>query len=441
MLNLSVVLRPGGYTQAAWRLPDSPMEHGTDFDFYYELTRAAENVAFDAVFCADSLAFNDRDESEHLSQPMEPVSLLSALASRTSHIGLIGTSSTTYYDPYTLARQYGGLDHLSKGRAGWNVVTTADPNAAANYGAQRHMDHDLRYERAAEFVEVTKKLWSSWHDGSIVLDRARGIQTDPGFLRPIDHHGRFFDVKGPLNMPRPPQHWPVLFHAGQSKDGLAVGARYAEGWFAVHWDVEVARVFYADLKRRAGGYGRKPEHIRIMPGLTPILGSTEAEAHALAGRLLELGGRDERERELSAAVGYNIAAANPDDLLDISRLAAPETRLGPQSWYALMYRVLRAKPMTVAQALAAFETVGKSGHLQIVGTPEHVADVMAEWYERKAADGFTIMFANTPAGAFDFFDHVVPILVKRGLFRRQYEGTTLREHLGLPMPPPTESAA
>lgn len=433
MLNLTAVLRPGGYTRSAWRLPASQIQRGTQLGFYTEIAQAAENAAIDALFCADALNLPG-DPWDALAQPLEPMSLLSALAGRTSAIGLIGTFSTTYSQPYNLARQLATLDHVSEGRAGWNVVTSADPSAAANFSTSEHMDHALRYQRAGEFVEVAQKLWDSWQDGAVVLDRANGVMTDPDKTRPIDHHGQFFDVRGPLNVPRTPQGRPVLAHAGQSKDALPVGSKYAEVWFTVQFDLAVAQQSYRQIKQLVAGHGRAPEHCRVLPGLTPIIGSTEEEAQRLAEQLRELGGRDEKDAEISGMVGYDISAADPDSVLDISQINSPEHNLGPQSWPTLLFRVLTAKPMTVREARATFDAVGRSGHLQVVGTPEQVADTMEAWYRGEAADGFTIMSASLPGDAITFFEQVVPILRKRGLFRTEYSGSTLRDHLGLPVP-------
>ncbi|RKN10909.1 LLM class flavin-dependent oxidoreductase [Streptomyces radicis] len=429
-----LLLRPGGYHRAAWRAPDSPVDRATTLAPYLQLARAAEDARFDAVFMADAVSLY-ADPWDHLDQPLEPLTVLSALAPLTEAIGLVATVSTTYYEPYNLARLLASLDHLSGGRAGWNVVTTADPRSAGNFGAAPHPDHAVRYRRAAEFVAVLRALWDSWDDDAAVVDRAAGELTRASRIHPADHHGAFFDVAGPLNVPRPPQGHPVLAHAGQSRDGLAVAPGYAEVLFAVQHDLDTARAFHADIGRRVAAAGRDPRELAVLPGLFAVVGGTEQEARRKAAELRELdGGSGALADELSALLGVDLSARAPDDLVHADEIAAPETLLGPQSWYGLLHRRLTERPTTVARLLDHHARVGRSGHLQLVGTPEQIADEIERWFTGRACDGFVLQPTTVPGSVTDFTTEVVPLLRRRGLFRNDYDGTTLRDHLGLPRP-------
>jgi len=375
-LKLNLFIYPGGHHEAAWRYRESEPDRVLDLDYYIGLARRAEEATFDAIFLADgpALADNIRYASRFR---IEPFTWLSGIAAATSKIGLIATASTTYSEPYNLARLFAGLDHLSKGRAGWNIVTTGAPNAAQNFGLAEHPVHAERYDRAQEFVEVVTKLWDSWEDGALIADPSSGIYADGERIHSIDHIGRRLRVRGPLNTPRTPQGRPVYVQAGSSEDGRSFAARYAEAIFTAHQTLQNAQAFYTDVTARALALGRRQP--LILPGISPFIGSTEAEALALQAEFDEL-----TQPEYS--------------LQQLHRLA------------------------------------GARGHWVVAGTPEQIADQIEEWFTNGAADGFNVM-PPWLTGGFDLFaDHVVPILRSRGLFRRSYTGSTLREHYGLSRP-------
>ena len=349
----------------------------------------------------------------------------------TSRIGLIATVSTSYNSPYNLARRLASLDYVSGGRAGWNVVTTASAEAARNFGLADMPSHADRYERAAEFIDVAFKLWDSWEDGAIVADKTSGVWADESRVRPPAHRGRYFSVAGALNVPRPPQGYPLLVQAGSSEDGKQLAARYAEAVFTAQQTLADAQAFYADLKERARRLGRAPDTIKILPGIVPVIGSTEAEAR-------------EREEELDSLIAPEYAQANLAALLRVPVSALPldaplpddlppEDEIeGAKSRYTLVVNLARRENLTVRQLIARLG--GGRGHRTFTGTPSQVADAIEEWFAGGAADGFNVMPPALPSGLELFVDHVVPILRSRGLFRTGYAGRTLRAHYGLPRP-------
>jgi FMN-dependent oxidoreductase (nitrilotriacetate monooxygenase family) len=420
-----------GHHEASWRLPESDARANTDVDYYERLARAAEAAKFDSLFLADSpVLWND--PGRRPSGRLEPITLLTALARATQRIGLISTASTSYNDPYNLARRFASLDHISGGRAGWNIVTTAGDDAARNFGLDAQPAHAERYARAAEFVEVSRKLWDSWEDDAVVADKERGVHAEAGRVHPIEHVGRFFRVHGPFDVPRSPQGHPVLVQAGSSQDGKEFAARYAEAVFTAQQTLADGQAFYADLKRRAHAAGRHPDEIKILPGIVPVLGSTEAEARALDDELDRLilaeQARDRLAKLLNVAPErLELDAPLPADLPDEDEIE------GAKSRYTLVVELGRRENLTVRQLIGRLG--GGRGHRTMAGTPEQVADTIEHWCTHGAADGFNVMPAVLPSGLELFAAHVVPILQKRGLFRTEYEGTTLREHYGLARPP------
>ena len=419
-----------GHHEASWRLPESDARANTDVDYYERLARAAEAAKFDSLFLADSpVLWND--PGRRPSGRLEPITLLTALARATQRIGLIATASTSYNDPYNLARRFASLDHLSGGRAGWNIVTTAGDEAARNFGLDAQPAHAERYQRAAEFVEVSRKLWDSWEDDAVVADKARGVHALASRVHPIEHAGRFFRVRGPFDVPRSPQGHPVLVQAGSSQDGKEFAARYAEAVFTAQQTLAEGQAFYADLKRRARALGRNPDGIKILPGIVPVLGSTEAEARALDAELDRLIVAEPARDRLALLLGVEperlaLDAPLPGDL------PAEDEIEGAKSRYTLVVELGRRENLTVRELIGRLG--GGRGHRTLAGTPEQVADTIEHWCTHGAADGFNIMPAVLPSGLELFAGHVVPLLQRRGLFRTDYEGTTLREHYGLARP-------
>jgi FMN-dependent oxidoreductase (nitrilotriacetate monooxygenase family) len=429
-LHLNLFIHDTGHHEASWRLPDSdPLAH-IDIGHHERIARIAEAAAFDSLFLADS-PVQFHEPGRRPSGRLEPTVLLTALARATSRIGLIATASTTYNDPYNLARRFASLDHVSGGRAGWNIVTTAGDDAARNFGLEAQPAHRDRYERAAEFVEVSRKLWDSWQDDAIVADKARGVHADADLIHAIDHAGKHFQVSGPLNVPRSPQAHPLLVQAGSSEDGRAFAARYAEAVFTAQQTFEEAREFYADLKRRAGQFGRDPHNIKILPGIVPVLGSTEAEARAADAELESLIVPDYGRNHLAKLLRLPPERLPLDEQLPAD-LPTEDTIEGAKSRFTLIVTLARRERLTVRQLIGRLG--GGRGHRTLAGTPEQVADTIEHWFVSGAADGFNIMPAILPLGLEQFAEHVVPILRRRNLFRTGYRGTTLREHYGLPRP-------
>lgn len=426
-----------GHHEASWRLPESDPYAATDVVHYAELARIAERGTFDSLFLADSPQLNG-DVGRRPLGVLEPLTLLTALVAVTERIGLIATASTSYNSPYNLARRFASLDHVSRGRAGWNIVTTATLDAARNFGLDELPDHAARYARAQEFVEVAQKLWDSWEDDAIVADKGAGVWGDRAKIHPPSHRGDFFSVDGALNIPRSPQGYPLLVQAGSSEDGKALAARFAEAVFTAQQTFDEARAFYTDLKARTVAAGRDPDTIKILPGIVPVIGSTEAEATA-------------KDRELDDAIVPEYAhqqLANtlriPLEQLELDReLPAellPEDAIeGAKSRYSLIVELARRERLTVRQLIGRLG--GGRGHRTFTGTPEQVADTIEEWFRGGVADGFNIMPPLLPSGLELFVDHVVPILRARGLFRTEYTASTLRGHYGLARPANTNLLA
>ncbi len=429
-LHLNLFVYPGGHHEAAWRYHASAPERVLDLSYYVELARAAEAARFDAVFLADGPSLAD-DIAYATRFRLEPLTLLSALAASTERIGLVGTASTTYSEPYNLARQLAGLDHVSRGRAGWNIVTTGAPGAAHNFGLDAHPTHADRYARADEFLDVVTALWDSWEDDAVVGDRTTGQYADTSRIHRIDHVGPSFSVRGPLNTPRTPQGRPVYVQAGTSEDGRAFAARWADAVFAAHQSFDEAQAYYADVRRRAAAEGRDPDHVLVLPGISPYLGSTEAEAKALQRELDELTQPAYSIDLLHRLVGVLVTEAELDLPFPLGRVADRGDE-SESSRFRLVRDLAERERLTSRQLL--HRLAGARGHLLVAGTPEQVADLVETWFRRGAADGFNIMPPYLTGGFTDFAEQVVPILQARGLFRREYTGTTLREHYGLPRP-------
>ncbi|MET9028259.1 LLM class flavin-dependent oxidoreductase [Nocardia sp. NPDC004168] len=429
-LHLNAFLMSVGHHEAAWRLPESDPYAHTDINYYVELARTAERGKLDSIFFADSPVLMG-DPGRRPSGKLEPTVILTAVAVQTSRIGLIATASTSYNDPYNLARRFSSVDWVSNGRVGWNIVTTAGADAARNFGLDDTPDHQLRYEKAAEFVDVATKLWDSWDDDAIVADKGLGIHTDASKVRKIGHHGEFFKVDGPLNVPRSPQGYPVLVQAGSSEDGKNFAARYAEAVFTAQQTLEDGKAFYTDLKQRAVALGRDPETIKILPGIVPVIGDTEEQARELDAELERLISPEYARRQLAAHFKLPIEQLDLDSELP-EDLPTEDEIQGAKSRFTLIVNLARRERLTLRQLIGRLG--GGRGHRTFAGTPEQVADTIEHWFREGAADGFNIMPAVLPSGLERFVDQVVPILQQRGLFRTEYTETTLRGHYGLDRP-------
>ena len=404
----------------------------TDIRYYTDLARTAESGLFDSVFLADSLAVGD-DIVRAPRAWLEPVVTLAALAGATSRIGLIATCSTTYTEPYNLARQFGSLDHMSGGRVGWNIVTSWLATAAGNYGNGPPLGHAERYERAEEYMRVVTGLWDGWSDDAILDDRTAGEYARQGAIRPLNHAGSHYQVSGPLNLPRGPQGRPVFVQAGSSETGRRFAARHAEAVFTAQMEKATARDFYADLKKLAVEEGRVPEHVLILPGLSPIIGGTEAEAQRIARDLNELSDPEVGRKRLSGRFGGHDFTHLPlDKVLSPEDFPDPATVDAARSRTEVIVGLVRREKPTLRQLLGYL--AGARGHFVTTGTPEQIADLIEDWFQNGAADGFNVMPPVLPNMLDVFVAEVVPLLQRRGLFRSGYDGSTLREHYGLPRP-------
>lgn len=428
-LHLNAFLHTVGHHEAAWRLPESGLTAAWDVEHYVNLTKLAERGTFDSIFFADGPSLLG-DQRYRPAGWLDPTVLLPALAAVSEHVGLVATASTTYNEPYNLARRFASLDHISNGRAGWNIVTTAGKDAAQNFGLDDVPAHKHRYERASEFLEVCLKLWDSWEDDFLVGDKASGVFAHGDKIHAIDHRGEFFKVRGPLNVPPTPQGHPLLVQAGSSDDGRAFAARYAEAVFTAQPTLEEGQVFYADLKRQAAAVGRDPAHVVILPGLVPVIGGTEKEALEKEDELSRLQVWAYGLRQLSQFLGTEITEADLDRPLP--QLGAVQKVEGHQSRFQIIVEIARRDRLSVRELLVRLG--GGRGHRTFAGTPEQIANTIEEWFDSGAADGFNVMAPVLPSSLEAFVDHVIPILRKRGLFRTEYTGKTLREHYGLPRP-------
>jgi len=430
-MKLGAFLMATGHHVAAWRHPDVPADAGLDFKHYRHLAQVAEAAKFDALFVADSVAAATGDIASRMarSDHFEPLTLLSALSAVTDHIGLIATATTTYNEPYHVARKFASLDHLSGGRAGWNLVTSDAAAEAQNFGRSEHVGHAERYSRAREFHQVVTGLWNSWADDAFTRDKASGQYYDPARVQVLNHQGEHFSVKGPLNVARSPQGQPVVVQAGSSEVGRDLAAQTAEVVFTAQTSLASAQAFYADIKGRLAAYGRSADSLKIMPGVLIVV----AESEALAREKFE-SFQDLVEPEVGVALlgrmlgnfdlsGYPLDGPLPE---------LPLTDSGQRSRQKLLTELAEREHLNLTQL--GRRIAGGRGHYSLIGTPEQVADELQTWFEQGAADGFNVLVPHLPGGLEDVARLLVPELQRRGLFRTEYEGTTLRENLGLQRP-------
>jgi len=429
-LHLGAFMRPVGIHTAWWRYPGAAADANFNFQHLKHFAQTLERGKFDAFFMADHLALLNMPlaalQRSATVTSFDPLVLLPALAAVTERIGLIATGSTTFDTPYNLARKFASLDAISNGRAGWNIVTTSNPDAALNFGMDDHMAHDERYARAREFYDVVTGLWDSFADDAFLRDQDSGIFFDTQKLHTLNHTGKYFKVRGPLNVARPPQGWPVIVQAGASDAGRQLAAETAEMVFAAGGPIATAQAFYADVKARAAAAGRNPDHLKILPGALIIVDDTIAAAQAKKRLLDSLVHEDSGMAALSIALGMDASTLPLDEPLP----EIPDTNASKTARERVLD--LAARNNFTVRQLAQY--LGGYGGLSFVGTPASIADSMQEWLESNACDGFNIMFHTVPAGLDEFVDQVIPELQRRGIFRTEYTGTTLRDHLGLPRP-------
>jgi FMN-dependent oxidoreductase (nitrilotriacetate monooxygenase family) len=429
-LRLGAFMRPISIHTAAWRYPGAWPDANFNFAHLKRFAQTLERGRFDAFFMADHLAVLNMPiqglKRSATVTSFDPLTLLPALAVVTEHLGLIATASTTYNEPYHVARKFASLDHLSGGRAGWNVVTSGNPDEAQNFGLEEHVEHDERYRRAREFFDVVTGLWDSWADDAFIRDVESGVYFDPAKLHVLNHVGEHLKVRGPLNIARPVQGWPVIVQAGASEAGRQLAAETAEVIFAPASNIANARAFYADVKGRMDRLGRDRSHLKVLPGAFVVIGDTVNEAREKRARLDSLVHYDSAIASLSIALGHDASGFDPDGPLP----PIPESNAS-QSGRERIVELAKRENLTVRQLA---QRVGGYSGLSFVGTPVSIADQMEQWLFTEASDGFNVMFPYLPGGLDDFVDRVVPELQRRGIFRCTYKGATLRENLGLPRP-------
>lgn len=426
MMHINLFIFGCGHHRAAWRHPQSSVEQLGDIAYYERLAQTCERGKLDAVFFADGASAGNVSDGSWWY--LEPLTAIAAMSRATEKIGFISTVSSTFYTPFHAARLVASLDHITRGRMGWNVVTSMFDEEARNHGYQAMPPHAERYRRAEEFVQTVLALWDSWHDDALSFDR-QGHYADPAKVQPIHLSGEFFHVDGPLNVPRPIQGHPVLFQAGASEQGRTLAAQCAEAIYAVAYDLPAAQSYYRDIKQRVQAAGRTVD-VPIMPGLVTYVGSTEAEALAKQRELDELLPSEASLRQLGLFTEQDCTHWELD--APVPKLPALEDFKGPQGRYSTILRIIETEQPTVRQLLGRLAAGG--GHCTMVGTPEQIADKMEHWFNNSGADGFNLMPPSLPEGIENFVDHVVPELQQRGLFRTEYAGSTLREHLGLTRP-------
>ncbi|AAO53893.1 LLM class flavin-dependent oxidoreductase [Pseudomonas syringae group genomosp. 3] len=430
-MKLGAFLMATGHHVAAWRHPDVPADAGLDFKHYRHLAQVAEAAKFDTLFVADSVAAATGDIASRMarSDHFEPLTLLSALSAVTDHIGLIATATTTYNEPYHVARKFASLDHLSGGRAGWNLVTSDAAAEAQNFGRAEHVGHAERYSRAREFHQVVTGLWDSWTDDAFTRDKASGQYYDPANVHVLDHVGEHFSVKGPLNVARSPQGQPVVVQAGSSEVGRDLAAQTAEVVFTAQTSLASAQAFYADIKGRLSAYGRDADSLKVMPGVFIVVAETEALAKQKFESFQDLVEPQVGVAPLGRMLGNFDLSGYP---LDGPLPELPLTDSGQRSRQKLLTELADQENLTLAQL--GRRIAGGRGHYSLIGTPVQIADELQIWFEQGAADGFNVLVPHLPGGLEDVAQLLVPELQRRGLFRTEYEGTTLRENLGLQRP-------
>jgi FMN-dependent oxidoreductase (nitrilotriacetate monooxygenase family) len=425
-LHLAVNVHGIGIGPTAWQDAENPLG-ALDLDHFARVAQVAERGHFDAFFLADSLAPPIPPEAGII-WGLDPQLVLASVAAVTEHIGLVESVSTTFTEPYNVARSVASLDYLSRGRASWNVVTSYDQAAARKFGLRELPSRDQRYRRAAEFVDVVRALWDSWGDDAIVLDRVHNVFADSGRIIPIEHRGEFFDIEGALQLPRPPQGHPVLFQAGGSEAGLDLAARYADGVFSAQHTLRGAQRSYEDVKRRLAAFGREREDLTILPGLSLVLEASDEEAERRMRSTRELLGEDTAVERFLATVGVDLAPSEYDLPVPAQVREVFAGGFHNRGFDRATLDLLDERPQITPRELA---NAGGNVHRLLVGGPEKVADDIERWFKAGAADGFVLMFDRLPAGLEAFVDHVVPLLVRAGIFRSEYAGATLRDHLGL----------
>ncbi|BCP55542.1 monooxygenase [Kaistia sp. 32K] len=427
-LRINVNVQSSGAHPASWRSPQGRPLATVDIAHFQEVARIAERGKLDAVFLADALAIHP-DPSTAPMWTIDPIVLTTAMALATENIGFIVSNSTTFSQPYNLARAFLSLDHISGGRVGWNIVTTYDERAATNFGLAQLPPHEERYAAAAEFVDLVLKLWDSWEADALVADLASGVFADHARIHKTGHVGKYAAATGPLQVPRSPQGRPLLVQAGSSPQGRDLAAQFAEGVFTIQQVLGEAQAYYADIKRRASAYGRDPATVAVLPGISLVIGGTEAEARARKRELDEIAGIDKQLPRYAARLGVAPSELDLDKPVPTHLLERIRSAPGSRGWADANF-ALASEGLTVREIIAQ----GGGAHRLVVGSPEQIADHIQSWFEAGAADGFNIMSDVYPDGLAAFSDHVVPVLQKRGLFRTEYEGRTLREHYGVPAP-------
>ncbi len=431
-MHLNLFIQSRGHHEASWRHPKASPLGLDDIDFYVDLAQKAERGLLDSIFLADALVVGD--DVAHAGRTwLEPVTALGAIAHATKHIGLIATASATYTEAFNLARQFASLDHISRGRIGWNIVTSWAAKAGSNFSVSEQITHADRYVMAEEYVQICKALWDSWADDTVIDDRKSGLYARDDGIRPINHSGAHYSVAGPLNLPRSPQGRPVLVQAGSSEDGRDFAARHAEAVFTAHLEKETAQAFYSDLKNRVAKHGRDPAEVHILPGLSLLVASTEEEARRQSDELNALTDIEVGRKRLSSRFGGHDFSDLPlDQPLSAKDFPDPETVQAARSRTEIIVGLVKREAPTLRQLLARLADA--RGHFTFAGTPEQAADLMEDWYRNGVADGFNLMPPVLPWMLDVFIDEVLPILQQRGLFRTAYEGSTLRSHFGLTRP-------
>ena len=429
-LRLGAFIYYSGHHSASWRHPEARSNEIFSVDLYNDLAQTAERGKFDMMFLADLLyAINVEKAASGM---LDPVTLLSAISTSTTKLGLTATVSTTYNQPYNVARRYATLDHISKGRAAWNIVTSQLDIEAHNYGKEKHPEHGLRYEMAEEFVDLVTALWDSWDDDAIALDKENGIFAHAQKVKEINYQGRWYSSKGPLNVPRPPQGYPVLVVAGSSEAGKDFAAKTGEVVFTAQQSLESAQQFYRSIHEKLAAQGRHENSIKIMPGISPIVARTEEEAWAKHAQLQNLITEQDAVTAVAGFIGFDLSSYDPHGPLPENLPDVAGASNGMKSRVQLFMDTAKTENLSIVEL--GRKMLGARGHLQFVGTPEQLADLLELWFNEYACDGFNIMPPVLPVGLDDFVDLVIPVLQERGLFRKEYEGNTLREHLGLERP-------